>query len=98
MKAEELTLRMADNEAGYFGVALSNPGKPKPYRAQARRSGKMARLGAFATAEDAALHDRRAVAGGAEGSGGAGCSDSSPDCLALLCRPSFPSPATSRRL
>ena len=54
-QAEELTLRLADNKAGYFGVKLNNPGKPKPYQAQVSRGGKGVHLGSFATAEEAAL-------------------------------------------
>ena len=54
-QAEGLTLRVADNTTGYFGVCLNNPGKPKPYAAQVRRGGKQVRLGYFATAEEAAL-------------------------------------------
>eukprot|EP00964_Phaeocystis_antarctica_P114686 scaffold78631_cov51-Phaeocystis_antarctica.AAC.1 len=33
-QAEGLTLRVADNKAGYFGVSLTNSGLPKPYKAQ----------------------------------------------------------------
>ena len=54
-EAEGLTLLKADNTTGYFGVHLSNPAKPKPYRAQVRRGGKDVCLGCFATAEEAAL-------------------------------------------
>ena len=54
-EAEGLTLLVADNKAGYFGVCLARPGKPKPYVAQLRRGGKMVSLGSFATAEEAAL-------------------------------------------
>eukprot|EP00964_Phaeocystis_antarctica_P011119 scaffold6115_cov57-Phaeocystis_antarctica.AAC.4 len=54
-QAEELTLRVADNETGYFGVYHNNPGQPKPYQARVRRSGKLVSLGNFATAEEAAL-------------------------------------------
>jgi len=54
-EAEGLTLLEADNTAGYFGVYLKNPGKPKPYRAQVTRGGKLVTLGFFATAEEAAL-------------------------------------------
>ena len=38
--AEGLTLHVADNAAGYFGVSLAKPGNPKPYKAQLRRGGK----------------------------------------------------------
>ena len=53
--AEGLTLRMADNATGYFGVSLAKPGNPKPYKAQLRRGGKQVSMGHFATAEEAAL-------------------------------------------
>ena len=55
-QAEELMLLIkAENTTGYFGVYLSNPGKPKPYQVQVRRGGKQVSLGSFATAEEAAL-------------------------------------------
>eukprot|EP00964_Phaeocystis_antarctica_P049671 scaffold28790_cov59-Phaeocystis_antarctica.AAC.2 len=54
-QAEGLTLRVADNNAGYFGVNLANPGHPKPFQARLSRSGKNVRMGSFATAEEAAL-------------------------------------------
>ena len=54
-QAEGLTLLVADNKAGFFGVYLSNPGKPKPYQTQVSRGGKDMHLGCFATAEEAAL-------------------------------------------
>ena len=54
-RAERLTLLVADNTTGYFGVYLSFPGTPKPYLAQVRRGGKLVHLGSFATAEEAAL-------------------------------------------
>ena len=55
-KAEEaLTLLVADNSTGYFGVNLANPGQPKPYQARVTRGGKSVSLGCFATAEEAAL-------------------------------------------
>ena len=54
-EAEGLTLLVADNKTGYFGVHLNNPGKPKPYQAQVSRGGKDVHLGSFATAEQAAL-------------------------------------------
>ena len=53
-QAEELTLTVAGNEAGYFGVSLK-PGQPKPYEARVTRGGKMVCLGTFAAAEEAAL-------------------------------------------
>ena len=54
-QAEKLTLRVADNSSGYFGVYLAKPGLSKPYKAQVRRGGQMVHLGSFATAEEAAL-------------------------------------------
>ena len=54
-EAEGLTLLKADNKAGYFGVNLAKPGRPKPYQAQVRRDGELVYLGSFATAEEAAL-------------------------------------------
>ena len=33
-RAEGLTLLVADNKAGYFGVNLKNPGQLKPYQAR----------------------------------------------------------------
>ena len=54
-QAEGLTLRVAENKAGYLGVTLDNPGRPKPYHARVRRGGKKVSLGTFATAEEAAL-------------------------------------------
>ena len=54
-EAEGLTLRVADNKAGYFGVHLIHPGQPKPYQAKVSRGGKQVNLGYFAAAEEAAL-------------------------------------------
>ena len=54
-QAEKLTLLVAENTTGYFGVSLYKPGTPKPYKARVRRGGKMVYLGTFATAEEAAL-------------------------------------------
>jgi hypothetical protein len=45
----------AENRTGYACVHLGHPGKPKPYQAQVKRSGKDVHLGSFATAEEAAL-------------------------------------------
>ena len=49
-----LTLLVADNSTGYYGVA-HRPVQRKPYQARVRRGGKTASLGYFATAEEAAL-------------------------------------------
>ena len=54
-QAEGLTLLVAKNKAGYFGVNHNHPGQPKPYAVQVRRGGKQVHLGTFATAEEAAL-------------------------------------------
>ena len=54
-QAEGLTLRVADNKPGYFGVCLNKPGQPKPYTAQVSHGGKQVHLGSFVTAEEAAL-------------------------------------------
>ena len=53
-EAEGLTLLVAANKAGYFGV-YHRPDRPKPYVAEVRRGGKKVSLGYFATAEEAAL-------------------------------------------
>ena len=55
-EAEGLTLLVAEkNTAGYFGVSLTKPGNPKPYKARVKRDGNTVHLGLFATAEEAAL-------------------------------------------
>ena len=53
-QAERLTLLVADNGTGYFGVC-HQPGHPKPYQAKVRRGGREVHLGSFATAEEAAM-------------------------------------------
>ena len=53
-QAEKLTLRVANNTAGYVGVSL-RPNKPKPYQAQVWHDSKYVHLGSFVTAEEAAL-------------------------------------------
>ena len=50
-QAEKLTLLVADNKSGYFGVSLDKPGKTKPYQARVWRGGNKVHLGWFATAE-----------------------------------------------
>ena len=62
-QAEGLTLRVADNKAGYFGVYLDSPSKPKPYQAQVWRGGKKVQLGCLATAEEGALRVARSLEG-----------------------------------
>ena len=79
--AEGLTLLVADNKTGYFGVKLDQTGRPlpKPYEARVKRGGKNVNLGSFATAEargGGAVH--RANAGGA-GGGAEGCSGATAD-------------------
>jgi predicted DNA-binding WGR domain protein len=54
-QAEKLTLLVAKNKSGYFGVCLVKPGQPKPHQAGVWRGGKKVSLGHFATAEEAAL-------------------------------------------
>ena len=54
-QAEGLTLHVAENKTGYFGVRLNKPGQPKPFQASVWRGGKDVHLGHFATAEEAAL-------------------------------------------
>ena len=53
-EAEGLTLLQYNNTTGYMGVTFRS-GKSKPYQAREKRRGKMATLGSFATAEEAAL-------------------------------------------
>ena len=67
-QAEKLTLRVAKNTTGYFGVYLIQPGLSKPYQAMVRRAGKKLHLGCFANAEEAAL----CVARSPEGQAAAG--------------------------
>jgi NADH:ubiquinone oxidoreductase subunit D len=62
-QAEKLTLLVAENKSGYFGVYLNKPGHPKPYQARVTRGGKEVYLGMFATAEEAALHVARSPEG-----------------------------------
>mgnify|MGYP002838527531 CR=1 FL=1 len=67
-QVEGLTLRVAGNTTGYFGVHLAKPGQRKPYQAASKRGGKKVHLGYFATAEEAALciarsPERRVAAG-----------------------------------
>ena len=65
-QAEKLTLLVAKNTTGYFGVCLKKPGQPKPYKARVKRDSKDVRLGSFATAEEAALCVARSPEGRAE--------------------------------
>ena len=72
-EAEGLTLLVAENKTGYFGVHHSHPGYPTPYQAQVWRGGNMVSLGSFATAEEAAPCVARSPggAGGGEEAGAA---------------------------
>ena len=70
-RAERLTLRVADNRTGYFGVCLKKAGQPKPYQAKLVRGGKDVYLGRFATAEEAALSIARSPEGQAAAKGAA---------------------------
>jgi len=54
-QAEKLTLLVAKNTTGYYGVLLDRAGVSKPYQVQVRRGGRMVHLGMFANAEEAAL-------------------------------------------
>ena len=54
-KRENLTLVVAENSGGYFGVSLVHKGAPRPYKAALRYGDKVVYLGTFATAEEAAL-------------------------------------------
>ena len=76
--AEELTLLVANNTTGFFGV-YHHPGRSKPYEAQVRRGGKMLYLGHFATVEEAAL----CVARSSEGRAAAKLAAAPPPALPL---------------
>ena len=55
-EAEGLTLHRSErSNTGYKNVAYNGNNNKKPYQAQVRRGGKLAFLGSFATAEEAAL-------------------------------------------
>jgi len=86
-QAEKLTLLVAENKAGYFGVILKH-GRPKPYQARVRRGGKEVSLGSFATAEEAALHvarspEGRAAAARAKAAGSQGTHPAVPSGASL---------------
>ena len=61
-QAEGLTLSLAENSAGYFGVH-HKPGRAKSYLAQVSRDGTTVHLGSFVTAEEAALCAARSPEG-----------------------------------
>jgi hypothetical protein len=86
-QSEELTLLVAGNKAGYFGVH-HRPGKPTPYQARVTRGGKSVSLGSFATAEEAALcvartPEGRAAAGRAAATEGQATSPAVPSGASL---------------
>ena len=62
LEEQRLTLRLAENKTGYFGVSHL-PGRFKRYQARVKRGGKTESLGNFATAEEAALHVARSPEG-----------------------------------
>ena len=70
-QAEGLTLRVAKNKTGYFGVNRAPSSPTKPYYAQVTRGGKSAHLGYFVTAEEAALCLARSPEGKAAAAKGA---------------------------
>jgi len=87
-QAEKLTLLAAKNTTGYFGVKLAKPGNSKPYQARVWRGGRMANLGSFATAEEAALcvartPEGRAAAGRAAAAEGQGALPAVPPGASL---------------
>ena len=90
-QAEGLTLLVADNKTGYYGVSLTHPGRPNPYQAQVSRGGKTVSLGSFATAEEAALCVARSPEGRAAAERPVAAAPLQPSAP-----PSAP-PATARR-
>jgi hypothetical protein len=87
-QAEKLTLLVAENKTGYFGVNLHKPGQPEPYQAQVQRGGRRVHLGHFVTAEEAALcvarsPEGRAAAGRAAAEEGQGTFPAVPSCASL---------------
>ena len=54
-EAEGLMLQRANNQTGFAGVTVNSKSKMRPFQAQVKRDGKAVYLGAFATAEEAAL-------------------------------------------
>ena len=63
-QAEELTLLVAENKTGYFGVSLDKPGQPKPYLARVWRGGKQGRGPGQLRHRPGGGAERRAIAGG----------------------------------
>ena len=62
-QAERLTLLVADNGTGYFGVRLDQPGTSKPYAAQVTRGGKTVYLAGLLRHRRGGGAVHRAVAG-----------------------------------
>ena len=63
-KTEGVTLRVANNKTGFFGVRLDKPTQPKPFQARVScGGGKKVCLGHFATAVEAALSVARSPEG-----------------------------------
>jgi len=95
-QAEKLTLRVAENKSGYFGVKLGKPGLFKPFQARVTRGGKKVHLGMFATAEEAALcvarsPEGRAAAGRAAAAEGQGTPPAVPSDASLKEEDTVPS-------
>jgi hypothetical protein len=65
-QAEKLTLLVAENSTGYFGVHHLKSDQPRPFLVQVWRGGNKVYLGMFATAEEAALCVARSPEGRAE--------------------------------
>jgi hypothetical protein len=87
-QAEKLTLLVAKNKTGFFGVHLAKPGQPKPYKARVQSGGQDVYLGCFATAEEAALcvartPEGRAAAGRAAAAEGQGTLPAVSSCASL---------------
>ena len=62
-QAEKLTLLVAENKTGYFGVRLDQPGRSKPYAAQVTRGGKTVYLAGLLRHRRGGGAVHRAVAG-----------------------------------
>ena len=62
-ESEQMTLALAENKTGYFGVTHNPQTSSKPYQARVTRGGRRVNLGSFATAEEAALSIARTPEG-----------------------------------
>jgi len=71
-QAEKLTLLVAANKTGYFGVVLGRPGQHKPYQARAWRGRWQGRAPGLLCHRRGGGAVRRALARGAGGGGGTG--------------------------